>query len=89
MMFHFAKCKNRFSFLKECFLQITKRIIRRDGIGMRILELALKDLSKGLTGITSVKSDEQFAAIRKFVKEKPFDSTIFFVILSDTFRVLF
>ena len=89
MMFHFAKGKNRFSFLKECFLQITKRIIRRDGMGMRMLELALKDLSKGLTGITSVKSDEQFAAIRKFVKEKPFDSTIFSVVLSDTFRVLF
>ncbi|MBR2179228.1 MAG: glycosyltransferase [Selenomonadaceae bacterium] len=85
MMFHFAKGKGRFSFLKECFLQITKRILRRDGVGMRMLELALKDLKTGLTGITSVKSDEQFAAIRKFVKEKPFDSTIISVIIHDAF----
>ena len=84
MMFHFAKGKGRFSFLLECFCQVTKRILRRDGVGMRILELALKDLNTGLSGITSIKSDENFAAIRKFVKEKPFDSTIIYVIISDT-----
>ena len=88
LTFHFAKGYNRFSFLGECFCQIIKRILRRDGVGMRILELAMKDLHTGLTGITSMKSDEQFAAIRKFVKEKPFDSTIIFVILHDVFLSL-
>ena len=84
MMFHFAKGKGRVAFLKECCLQIIKRIIRRDGVGMRMLELALRDLKTGLEGITSIGSDEQFAAIRKFVKDKPFDTTIIYVILHNS-----
>ena len=81
LTFHFAKGYNRFNFLGECCCQLLKRFVRRDGVGMRIFELAMQDLHTGLNGITSVKSDEQFAAIRKFVKEKPFNTTIIYVIL--------
>ena len=49
-----------------------------------MLELALRDLKTGLEGITSIGSDEQFAAIRKFVKDKPFDTTIIYVILHNS-----
>ncbi|MBR1397570.1 MAG: glycosyltransferase [Selenomonadaceae bacterium] len=83
LMFHYAEGYDKFDFLKECFMQILRRIYHRDGAGMRMLELSLKDLSTGLTGITSVGSDKKFAAVRNYPVTKPMGKNIFLVIASN------
>ena len=79
---HFSKKSGRKYFLKMCLKIICSRILHRDGGKLRTLELALKDLNSGLRGITSMKSDEKFASLRKYPFTSPFGKHIIKVIPS-------
>ena len=82
LMTHFAAGCGRMDFLKMCISRMVKRIRLKDGDGMRILELALKDLNAGLYKISSIKSDEKFAELRKYPFKKPEGHSIYRVIPS-------
>ena len=79
---HLATGTSRFTFLRLCAGIIFRRILNRDGNTLRTLELALKDLNTGLSGITSVGSDEKFTSVRNYPFTKPLCRSIVRVIPS-------
>ena len=86
---HFANGCGRLDFLKMCIKRIITRIRLHDGDGIRVLELALKDLNSGLYKIVSVKSDEKFDELRKYPFKKTAGKNVYRAIISSSLSALF
>ena len=75
---HFADGCGRLTFFTALICRIAKRILTLKFKNIRMLELALKDLNEGLTGITSIASDKKFESLKNY----PLDKNIILSILS-------
>ena len=66
LMNHFAVNCGRLTFVLAVLGRITKSLLKGNFDGLRMLELALKDLNTGLKGMTATRADDKFDSLKQY-----------------------
>ena len=77
---HFAENCGKLTFAVAVLGRIAKSLLKLNFDGLRMLELALKDLNTGFEGMTSIRADEKYDSLKKYPLTKNTFNVIFSII---------